>query len=322
MGNRPLKVLIADRETLVSRRIKEYLSANVIECEVVNGGKQLKELLTKWIPDFILVDLLLPDCSAMDLLELLKTAPFKGKSIGVMVTSSHNSAKNVKQVFTNGAIDYIVKPFKMDDILARIVFHLQRRATIEQHPKENKEISVEGSALYLHLVELILREGACMRNPREKLFSFMQMLALSMKAVRCSVIRTDMENLEGMVIASSDDIRVKKINIDLAKYPEVTHTVNTAKTTVIENLDFNPELARLKKIVKTISFNAIIVTPVLVNGEVFGVVSCRIDSKNLKVTDLQIRFCEIMAFVCSMVISSVDFLPYLETKKSRSKDAA
>ncbi len=312
MATQPIKMLIADRETLVARRIKEFLVENGILCEVLNTGRQLKQTVNDWLPDFILVDLLLPDCSAMDLLAEISNNPtLANREIKVIVTSSHNSAKNVKQVFAAGACDYVVKPFKVEDVLSRIVFHMQRRNPVAE-VEESHLNGLQGNALYLHLTELILKEATSTTNPREKLFNLMQMLALSMKAVRCSIIHTDMNHFTGTVIASSDDVRVKKITIDLIKYPEVLHTVNTQRTTAIENLDFNPELSRLKKVVKSISFNSIIVTPVILNDEVFGVVSARMDSKTKKFSDLQVRFCQLIANVCVMIINSVDFFPDLE----------
>ena len=253
-----LKLLIADRETLVARRISEFLTENGIECQIVNSGKQVKTILGSWVPDFILIDLLLPDCPAIELLQLIKLHPVLNKSgVRVLVTSSHNSPNNVRQVFAAGAVDYVVKPFKVDDILNRLVFHMQLKRTLNAPGKDDGKNLLQGSSIHTHLMELILNEAIEVREPRERLFNIMQMLAITMKAVRASIIHCDMENKKGLVIASSDDVRVKRIEIDLDRYPEVTHAVNTEKTIAIENIDFNPDLAKLKKTVKTISFSSV-----------------------------------------------------------------
>jgi DNA-binding response OmpR family regulator len=322
MAVQTIRLLVVDRETLISRRIKEFMAANGIDCELVTHGKDLIKTITAWRPNYILIDLVFADYPALNLMKDMKADPLISKmNIGVMVTSSHNSAKNVQTAFGAGACDYIVKPFKVEDILSRIVFQMQKSPP----PPEVEDLNIhalEGAALYLHLLELIMKEAISVRNPREKLFGLMQMLSMSMKAVRCSIIKTDIIRFEGIVLASSDDIRVKKIDIDLSKYPEVIHTVNTQKTTCIEDIGFNPELARLKKVVKTISFNSIIVTPIFVNGEVFGVVSARMDAKQQKFTVLQIRFCQLIAHVSSMVLNSVEYFPYLEQKKPGNNSAA
>ncbi len=107
-------------------------------------------------------------------------------------------------------------------------------------------------------------------------------------------------------------MRVKRIEIDLDRYPEVTHAVNTEKTIAIENIDFNPELAKLKNTVKTISFSSIVVAPIFIRGEVFGVVSVRMDSKAKKFADQDIRFCQLIANIASLILNSTEFFGILE----------
>jgi len=320
MADPVLRLLIAERETLIARRIKEHLGYAGVECDIVNTGKQLKQYLDEMgPPTFILIDLLLPELSPLELLTYIKSKPDLAR-IKVLVTSSHNSMKNVKQVFQAGACDYLVKPFRVEDVLSRLIFQLQKSSpNLELKPIETK--SLESGAHYLQLAELLVKEAASHRNPREKLYSLVQMLSMIMKSVRSSVIQTDMVKFEGAVIASSDDIRVRNIKIDLTKYPEVLHTVNTDRTTTIENLEFNPNLAKLKKIVKTISFNSIIVTPIRIKGEVFGVLSVRMDSRALKFSEHQIRLCQIVADICALLINSVEFVSYLEVKKGSSEVA-
>ncbi|MGE3975210.1 MAG: response regulator [Bdellovibrionales bacterium] len=319
-----LKVMIADRETLVARRIAEFLTENGFECQVINSGKQVKNVVANWIPDFILIDLLMPECPATELLSLIKQHPILSKSgVRVLVSSSHNSPANVKRVFAAGAVDYVVKPYKVEDIFNRLVFHMQAKRIVAQPAKEEAPRQIQqGSDLQLHLMELVLSEATEVRDPKERLFNITQMLAITMKAVRASVIRCDMHTLKGDVIASSDDVRVKKITIDLARYPEVTHAVNTEKTVIIENIDFNPELAKMKKTVKTIAFNSIVVAPIFINGEVFGAVSARMDSKAKKFADQDIRFCQLIANVASLVLNSVEYFPILEDYKQAAASAA
>src|SRR5438552_837122 len=118
VGSQPIKILIADRENVAARRIRDYFLENGLLCEAVSNGKDLKLVVQKWLPDFILTDLLLPDCSAIELLAEIKSTPtLASKMIKVMVTSSHNNVQNVKQMFAAGACDYIVKPYKVEDVL-------------------------------------------------------------------------------------------------------------------------------------------------------------------------------------------------------------
>jgi len=316
--SQPIKILIAERDGVVVRRVAEYLGENGFQCETATVGAQVQALLNNWIPDFIVIDLLMPEFTAMDLLQMIKSHDvLKGSNIRVLVTSKHNSINNIKQVFKNGASDYIVKPYKAEDLLQRVIFHLQK----VQLKEESKSLSqtMPGEEKFLRLIELVLREGTALRDPREKLFNLMQMLALTLKAVRCSIIRCDHEAMAGQVFASSDDIRVKKINIDLNKYPEVLHALNTEKPVAIENISYNPELAKLKEIVKTINFNSILVAPIWKQGKIFGVVSSRIDDKDKKFSIDDIQLSQLFAHIAGMVLNSVDFFSILNEQGAIEK---
>ncbi|HEX4924880.1 MAG TPA: response regulator [Bdellovibrionales bacterium] len=309
-----IKLLIADRDTLLPRRLAEFLNDKGFSCELVNNGRQLKSLLSNWIPQFIFVDLLLPDLNAVDVLKFIQEDPILSKhNIQVLVTSGHNSVDNVRKCLTAGAVDYIVKPFRVEDILSRLVFHIQNKRQIVDVDKEDRS-RLEGGDLFLNLMELVLREAASGRSHRSILYNLTKMVALSLKAVRCSVVECNREMMEGFVIASSDDPKVRDIKLDLNRYPEIIHVMNYGKVVAIENMELNPTLAKIKELVKTISFNALVVSPIYMRGELFGVLSARMDNKGKAFLDREIRFAQLVAHVAGLVLENVDYMPFDQKK--------
>jgi DNA-binding response OmpR family regulator len=312
--NNGIKLLIADRDTLLPRRLAEFLNDKGFSCELVNNGRQLKSLLSNWIPQFIFVDLLLPDLNAVDLCKFIQEDPILRKhNIQILVTSGHNNRENVRKCLVAGAVDYIVKPFRVEDILARLVFHIQNKRQIVDVDKEDRT-RLEGGDLFLNLMELVLREATSGRSHRSILYNLTKMVALSLKAVRCSVVECNREMMEGFVMASSDDPKVKDIKLDLNRYPEIIHVLNYQKVVAIENMDLNPTLAKIKEVVKTISFNALVVSPVMVRGDLFGVLSARMDTKGKAFQDREIRFAQLVARVAGLVLENVDYMPFDEKK--------
>lgn len=309
-----IKLLIADRDTLLPRRTAEFLNDKGFSCELVNNGRQLKSLLQTWVPQFIFADLLLPDMGAVDILKFIQEDPVLSKqNISVLVTSSHNSFDNVRKCLIAGAIDYIVKPFRVEDILSRLVFHIQNKRKIVDVDKEDRA-HLEGGDLFLNLMELVLREATSGRANRAIQYNLTKMVALSLKAVRCSIVECNRESMEGFVVASSDDAKVRDIKLDLNRYPEIIHVMNTQKTVAIENMELNPVLAKIKELVKTISFNALVVAPVKVRGELFGVLSARMDNKGKTFLDREIRFAQLVAHVAGLVLENVDYMPFEQKK--------
>jgi DNA-binding response OmpR family regulator len=309
-----IKLLIADRDTLLPRRLAEFLNDKGFSCELVNNGRQLKSLLSNWVPQFIFADLLLPDMNAVDVLKFIQDDPTLSKqNINVLVTSGHNNVDNVRKCLVAGAIDYIVKPFRVEDILARLVFHIQHKRQIIDVEKEDNT-RLEGGDLFLNLMELVLREASSGRAHRSILYNLTKMVALSLKAVRCSVVECNRELMEGFVIASSDDPKVRDIKLDLNRYPEIIHVMNTQKVVAIENMELNPVLAKIKEQVKTISFNALVVAPIKMRGELFGVLSARMDTKGKAFLDREIRFAQLVSHVGGLVLENVDYMPFDQKK--------
>ncbi len=102
------KVLIADDEKsirIVLRKFLESLGHNVVEA---SNGNEALEMLNKSI-DIAFVDINMPDLSGLEILERVKNVPI------IIVTAYGTMDYTVKAVKL-GAVDYIVKPFDLDDI--------------------------------------------------------------------------------------------------------------------------------------------------------------------------------------------------------------
>ena len=296
------RVLIADDEG--QRRLADYLKAKGFDTRTSKSGEQVKAIMREWIPHFIVADLTLPDGNALELVQHIKNSELlKNENIRVLVTSSHNSLSNVKECLKRGASDYIVKPFEMEDMLSRLIFHIQKKKDFER--ERIKKSRDSGSDFYIDLVEMVLRESTSGKGVHEIMFNLTRMLALTLKAVRCSVIQCISDRKTGFVRASHDDKSVKEIKIDLNRYPEVMHVMNTEKSIVIENMDYDPALAEIKKEVKTINFNGLIVCPVRYRGHFYGVISCRMPKAQEGFSDHDIRFAQMVSHVMSLVVSTI-----------------
>ena len=88
------------------------------------------------------------------------------------------------------------------------------------------------------------------------------------------------------------------------------HVVNTDKSVVIEDLEYDPMLAQIKHLIKGISFNSMIVCPVRRNKDSYGVISARMDRTHSKFVDRDIRFVQLIAQVVSLLLSSSASLPH------------
>lgn len=298
-----IRVLLADDDNQLTRRLSEHLKDHGFDVRVVTNAKEAKHSILEWKPKFVLADLVLQEGNAFELIEYTKQEKrLRHQTIHVIVMSAHNMEANVKQAFQRGAKDYVVKPFKFDDMLKRLVFHSRNyRGLVEVATKDLSKFDESG--LMLHLTDLVLRQALGKGGLEEILFNLTRMVSLKVDGVRCNIVQT-FDQKTGVVVTSNDDRGAAGIQLDLYKYPEILHVMNTGNLIAIEDIEESLELRHIKENMKDISFNSMIVCPISRRGENFGVLSLRLPPDKQVITDNEIRFVEIVAHVISLVFSS------------------
>lgn len=298
-----IRVLIADDDNQLSRRLADYISDRGFEARVVNNGKDARTLIVDWKPRFVLADLMLPDGNALSLIDFIKSEySLRHSFINVLVMSGHNVETNVRQSLGRGAKDYIVKPFRHEDLVKRLVFHSRSYRGLKDLSSKDYT-RVDEASLMLHLTDLVMRQ-ALGANPLEDiLFNLTRMVSLKVDGVRCNIIHC-LDQKAGVVVTSNDDRKASGIQLDLYKYPEVLHVLNTNTLIAIENLEESAELRHVREKVRDISFNSMVVCPITRFGQPFGVLSLRMPPEKETVSDNEIRFVEIVSHVISLVLGN------------------
>jgi signal transduction histidine kinase len=119
---------------LLSTMLKEQ-GLNV-RC-AINGSLALKVAESGW-SDLILLDIRMPGMDGYEVCQKLKTAE-NTREIPVIFLSALDDISDKKQAFAVGGVDYISKPFQVEEALARVTTHLQLRKlskTLEQQVQE------------------------------------------------------------------------------------------------------------------------------------------------------------------------------------------
>ncbi|MES2857031.1 MAG: response regulator [Bdellovibrionota bacterium] len=298
----PIKILIADDEQVLTGKTVEFLHTKGFETRYVSDGLTAREVIKTWLPDFVIYDLMLPGMNALTLLKELKSEQLLGEDkVRVLVTSSHNRKENVKECIRLGASDFVAKPMTHEDLFMRLVFHLQQKHDLRDVRKNGK--TDEQSAIYfMHLTELLMRESLKGDARNDCLHRLTGMLGHSMGAVRVSLIRCDVDERKGWVIASSDKRSIGGFQLDLNKYPEVLYSLRQDRLLALDNLKTDPTMQFVSAQNKEISFNSMIVCPVKIPGGNWGVLSVRMPPTKEFLNEFEIRFAQLAAHVMSHVL--------------------
>jgi diguanylate cyclase (GGDEF)-like protein len=102
------------------------------------SGKEALQRLQAIQPDLILLDLLMPDMSGLEVCEQIKKNPAYYHIPILFLTASHEE-EHLIEAFEKGAADYVTKPFRATELLARVQTHIQLKLQTRQlQQSENK----------------------------------------------------------------------------------------------------------------------------------------------------------------------------------------
>lgn len=133
------EILIAD-DTLDSLKLlSETLSRYGYDVRSVNNGTLAYESVKAAKPDLILLDIRMPDLSGYEVCQKLKNNP-DTCDIPVIFISALNESFDKVEAFAKGGIDYITKPFQIEEVLARIQSHLALHFSTVQTQNLNNEL--------------------------------------------------------------------------------------------------------------------------------------------------------------------------------------
>jgi DNA-binding response OmpR family regulator len=119
-----MKILIVEDEKELAESMVNYLQNDDYFCETVGDIEAARVKIGLFDYDCILLDLMLPNGSGLDLLEEIKKT---NKMDGVIIISAKNSVEDRIFSLKLGADDYLSKPFNLAELSARIQSVIRRR---------------------------------------------------------------------------------------------------------------------------------------------------------------------------------------------------
>lgn len=134
MGMEPgdmIKILIVDDEKPICDLIDMNLSAAGYSCVAVQDGLAAIDAIEQGAFDLVLLDIMLPGADGYDVMEYIK--PYK---VPVIFISAKHEVKDRVKGLKLGADDYLIKPFDVTELLARV------EAVLRRYNKADKKLTV------------------------------------------------------------------------------------------------------------------------------------------------------------------------------------
>ncbi len=119
-------IIVADDDRTTIMMVQSILRTWKINCRVAHNGKDALELTRELKPDALLLDVGMPDMDGFQVLAALRADPATRATPVVMLTAAQSETEIVRG-FDLGADDYITKPFRAHEMLARLKRLVNRR---------------------------------------------------------------------------------------------------------------------------------------------------------------------------------------------------
>jgi len=150
------RILIVEDEEPLTLLLRYNLEAEGYDVDTSARGDEADTLLREKTPDLVVLDWMLPGLSGIELCRRLRTRPETRTLPIIMLTARGEESERIRGLAT-GADDYIVKPFSVPELIAR-VRALLRRASPERVSRSGREVEL-GPTEYRLLEFLMERPG-------------------------------------------------------------------------------------------------------------------------------------------------------------------
>jgi len=125
------RILVVDDEPQITRVLRRSLISQGYDVHIASDGESALQTFGDWPPDLVVTDLAMPNMNGLELCRKLRAI----SKVPIIVLSVRGEEKTKVEALDCGADDYVIKPFGMDELLARI------RATLRRAPALQDESS-------------------------------------------------------------------------------------------------------------------------------------------------------------------------------------
>lgn len=238
------RILIADDDPAILHTMTWVLKEHGYEVAAAQQGSAVFELLEERLPDLVLLDVMFPDTDGYQILERIKSDE-RWRDIPVMMISSLPPEEAAVRTLGLGAADFIKKPFRVKELLARIQAQLRMRAILRsaaeslRHTEEEVVRLREEAESRRKLVD-ILHDVTDDLSSDEIYHLLARRVARALELTHCSVIIKRDGDSPRVVATAFEQASIRDFALDLDRYPEIRAALESGSPVLVEDVMTSP----------------------------------------------------------------------------------
>lgn len=258
-------MLVVDDDAISRHVLSQALEAAGLSTHIVGSGTEALAWLAGNTPRLVLLDLLMQPPDGFTVLRSLRIDP-RSREIPVVVLTALDAEDDVARAFELGADDFVRKPFRTAELIARIRSQLRIRDYVEALARKERD-----SKVVLELTQAL----SSTLDFRNILFTVVRRIAEVARVDRCSIVLVREDGDIGYVVAASDDRELRDLPIKLDAYPEIREVMQTGLPLVIEDSNTHPLFDMVRGGLPEGSFRSLALLPILFEDRPMGVLFLR-----------------------------------------------
>ncbi|MDI1448244.1 PAS domain S-box protein [Polyangium sp. 6x1] len=260
-----LPVLVVDDDAVSRHVLTQALAGAGIPVATAASGTEALAWLAERDASLVLLDLVMPQPDGFEVLRHLREDTRIG-DVPVVVLTALDTDDDITRAFDAGADDFVRKPFRPAELLARIRGQLRMREYVDALWRRERDARV--------VLELTQALSSTL-DFRDILFTVVRRIAEVARVDRCSIVLVGDNVDTGYVVAASDDRDLRDLPIVLDKYPEIRRTLETGDVLVIEDAATHPLFEVVRADLPQNSFRSLALVPIVYDDKPMGVLFLR-----------------------------------------------
>jgi two-component system, cell cycle response regulator len=222
-------VFVADDNPSILQGLERALRATGYTVRTATSGTAVLELLEAAAapPDLVLLDVMMPGVSGLDVLRRLRMDPRWMDVPVVLITATNDGALPVSAL-RDGAVDFLTKPFRLDELLARVESHVRRNVELRR-AREQARIRLQAIDLIRELNRVVAAD--------EMFRLVADRTAEILGIAHCTVAVLEAGDQEARVAASSDPGLPEAAALPLDRFPEIAEALASGPVVVGDAAD-------------------------------------------------------------------------------------